>query len=613
MGLLFLKNGQFEKAIPYFRKALGTITALNPNPTEGYILYNLGLCLKMASQNEEAYTIFYKASWNDECQHNAFFQLSRLAAIKKDYRDALCLIDKAMIKNTHSHNARHLKTALLRKTGNSTAATVLMNESLLIDRFNYGCLFEQYLISLVDNNASASDKLLDDFIKLIRNSFNNYLEYALDYIQAGMYEEATDLLKLYETNHVNIISLLYYYLAWLNTQLSKQEIADRYFKQATMASPDYCFPYKIEDMMVLGSAIKNNALHPKTYYYLGNYWYAKRQYTEAIGCWQQSMQLDDSFPTVLRNLSLAHHNKLNDPKGSLELLEKAFKLDATDARVLMELDQCYKIQNYPPAKRLELLEMNLPLVEMRDDIFLERIAIYNQLGHFKKVTELISMRKFHPWEGGEGKVVCQFLICHIELAKIALSEGNNECTLQLLEAINTYPNNLREGKLYGTQENDIHYLQGCAYQAMGLTPKATEKFLQATKGSSEPTQPVFYNDPQPDKIFYQGLAWLKLGNDYNAQEIFNKLIGFGKQHLNDKIEIDYFAVSLPDLLVFDQDLDMKNTIHCYYMIGLGLLGLGKTEEVKKNLQKVSTSNINHQGAAIHLDIIDFLAQHKKVA
>ena len=97
------------------------------------------------------------------------------------------------------------------------------------------------------------------------------------------------------------------------------------------------------------------------------------------------------------------------------------------------------------------------------------------------------------------------------------------------------------------------------------------------------------------------------------RSIFNKLINFGKQHLHDKIAIDYFAVSLPDLLVFDQDLDMKNTLHCHYLIGLGLLGLGKTDEAKNNLKKVLESNINHQGAAIHLDMIEFLAQLSKVA
>ena len=40
--------------------------------------------------------------------------------------------------------------------------------------------------------------------------------------------------------------------------------------------------------------------------------------------------------------------------------------------------------------------------------------------------------------------------------------------------------------------------------------------------------------------------------------------------------MDYFAVSLPDFLVFDDDLNGRNRIHCQYMAALGYLGLGES-------------------------------------
>ncbi|MGN6532749.1 MAG: tetratricopeptide repeat protein, partial [Ginsengibacter sp.] len=503
-----------------------------------------------------------------------------------------------------SHNARHLKVALLRKLGQDEAALDLIKDSLKIDPFNYGCLFEQYLIS--KSSGNPTDLLLEEISMLMRNSFNNYLEYSIDYIQAGIYEEALDLLGLYEEKNESANPLLYYYLAWLQLQMGKAQEARVRFKKAASAPPDYCFPNKLEDKMVLEVAIYENADDAKALYYLGNFWYANRQYNEAIDCWEKSIDIDDNFPTVLRNLSLAVYNKLNDADRSILLLEKAFESDTTDARVLMELDQLYKIQNYPVKQRLELLEKHLSIVEQRDDLYLERITLYNQLGEYEKAQKLLASRHFHPWEGGEGKVILQFLICHIELAKKALCDGKNEFALQLLEKLENYPVNLGEGKLYGSPENDIHYLQGCAYEALRIQKLATEKFLSATKGVSEPVQAIFYNDPQPDKIFYQGLAWLKLGDIKKANKIFTKLISFGNQHMDDKIKIDYFAVSLPDLLVFDQNLDLKNTIHCDYLIGLGNLGLGKVDEVKYYLKKVLDKNVNHQGAMIHLKMIDFL-------
>ena len=66
-----------------------------------------------------------------------------------------------------------------------------------------------------------------------------------------------------------------------------------------------------------------------------------------------------------------------------------------------------------------------------------------------------------------------------------------------------------------------------------------------------------------------------------------------------------------DLLVFDQDLDVKNNIHCNYLVGLGMLGLGKKEKAKNYFTNVLHKDLNHQGAAIHVMMINFLAQLNK--
>ena len=163
----------------------------------------------------------------------------------------------------------------------------------------------------------------------------------------------------------------------------------------------------------------------------------------------------------------------------------------------------------------------------------------------------------------------------------------------------------------GTQENDIHYLQGCVYEAMGMNEQAIEKFKQATEGISEPVQAIFYNDPQPDKIVYQGLAWLKLGHPKKAEKIFHRLVEFADQHFNDEIKIDYFAVSLPDLLVFDTDLNEKNKNHCRYLKGLGELGLKKYTASADYLNEALYRDASHAGAIIHLAMINFLIKQKE--
>jgi len=606
MGLLLLRRGQFEKAEPYFRTAIKTLTSRNPNPYDGEPYYNLGWSLMLQNRLHDAYEVFYKAAWSDAWQHMSYLSLARIASTKGKYSDALKLTEKSLIKNYHSHTTRHLKAALLRKVGRTEEAMALIDESLKIDGFNYGCYFEKYQLLL---QAGKKDEALEELVQmkaLMRDAVHTYIEYALDYAHAGMYEEAIALLNEHVEGKKEVYPMAYYTIGWLYNKLGDKANALVYHTLAAVQKADFCFPNRIEEVIILKDAIAANAKDAKAPYYLANFWYAKRQYAEAIAYWEKSAALDISFPTVFRNLSLAYYNKSKNVPLAIEYLEKAFTLNQNDARVLMELDQLYKITGKPASERLQLLEKHLPFVNDRDDLYLERITLYNQLGNYEKAKSLIAERQFHPWEGGEGKVVGQFLLCHIELAKKALLQGNGVHALELLNSIETYPHNLGEGKLTGTQENDIYYLQGCALELIGKEKEAKGKFETATIGITEPVQAIFYNDPQPDKIFYQGLAWQKLGKEKAGEEIFNRFISFAHEHMSDEIKIDYFAVSLPDLLVFDQDLNVRNKIHCHYLTGLGHLGLGDYEKAKKEFDEVLSLNINHQGAQVHNAMINFL-------
>ncbi len=584
MGLLLLRRGQFAKAEPYFRKAIASITQRNPNPYDGEPYYNLGWSLKLQGRLNEAYDAFYKAVWNDAWQHSGYLALARIAAIRKDWKEALALVERSLIRNYHSPVARHLKAVLLCKLNRNKELALFIGESLTIDAFNFGCLFEQ--------GSTA----------LMRDNLNNYLELSLDYAQAGLYEEADQVLAAYKGP---VSPLVNYYRGWFTSQQGREKEAIVFYTTAAKEDPAFCFPNKIEEILILQDARRLNPRDARASYYLGNLWYDRRQYSDAIACWEAASALDNKFPTVFRNLALAWYNKLGKKELALSALEKAFMLDPGDARVLMELDQLYKIMSRSFEQRLELLDKHIDLVGQRDDLYLERVTLYNQLKQYEKAKQLLAVRKFHPWEGGEGKVVGQWLLCHMELAKAAIQAGEWEKALSLLTATETWPENLGEGKLYGTQENDRHYLLGCVYEGLGQTAKALEKFQTATVGISQPVQAIYYNDPQPDKIVYQALAWNKLGEPEKGRRIFESFIAFGELHRNDTITIDYFAVSLPDMLVFDQDIDLRNRIHCLYLIGLGHMGLGDAVTATRYFREVKQLDNNHQGAAVYLEMEPF--------
>lgn len=586
MGLWLLRHACFEEAEPYFRTAIERLTERNPNPYDGEAFFNLGVCLKYLNEYDEAYDCFYKSCWNGAWQDAGYLACAQISTRQGRLDDAMDEVEHALARNASNHQARHLKTVLLRLTGQKQKALCLIEESLAKDRFNFGCLWEKYLIG-------KNDETLQAFTQLMRGEPNNYHEVALDYTAAGLY---TDAVKLLETAAAQTPpnAMTWFYQSWCEIKIGKTKGVGPY-RKACKIVPEGEFPNRLIDVEVLSCEY---SIYSKmtSQYYLGNLWYDKRQYDKAYKAWRLFKRFNDEFPTVWRNLALYFFNKNEEYDGNaMKCMEKAFRLDTTDARMLMELDQLAKRLQRPHVQRMKRLQKYPELIAERDDLYLEEVTLLNQLGRYEEAIQKIDARTFHPWEGGEGKVIAQYQTARSELAKQRMNEGRYEEALTLLGECLEYPEHLGEGRLYGTRENDFYYLIGCCHSALGRTEEALQAWTEATKGSTEPSSAMFYNDQKPDKIFYQGLAQRRLGHEEKAELCFRNLLLYGTHHLEDKVKMDYFAVSLPDMLIWEDDLTRRNLIHCYYLRTLGLLGLGRTDEAGILLEQVAKMDINHQG------------------
>jgi tetratricopeptide (TPR) repeat protein len=598
LGAWYLRRGKFSKAEAYLRKAIETSISRNPNPYDSEPYYNLGLCLKYLNRNDEAYPLFYKATWSSAWKDNGFFAVAQIDMMRGNYQPALEHISAAIDNNANNNKAYVVNVAALRKLGRYEEAAAVVIDALRRDSFNLGVMFESRLLSLAIGQNDKAEDQLNDLKESSKMQVHNILEYAFDYAAFGAYQEATEILATILSADA-IGPMECYSLAWFAHKAGNKEDAGIWLDQAATVAPYLCFPNRLSEIAVLEYAMEANPGDAMPAYYLGNLFYDKRQYDRAIALWERAADNNDTFPTLWRNLGLAYFNKRNDEKKALACYEKAFTLDQTDARVLMELDQLYKRLNRSPGQRLAILEEHLATVIERDDLYLERVSLYNLAGEYKIALQLIMDRKFHPWEGGEGKVTEQYVQSLLGLAVKHYYNTEYAAAIDLLARAQKYPHNLGEGKLFGTQENDIFYWLGCAYQGLNDDQNANRYFGMASIGLEDPKAAVFYNDQKPDKMVYQGLALQKLGQEDKADALFKKLIAYGLEHMNDEVKIDYFAVSLPDLLIFDDDLNLRNRLHSVYLQGLGHLGLRNYIEANKLFQQVLNVNASHLGSKTH--------------
>lgn len=592
-GSLLMRRGCFSEAEEHFCRAIKRATWKNPNPYDSEPYYNLGLVLFYQERMEEAFDAFYKATWTSEQQEMSFYYLACIEAARGRYGSALELADKGLVKNSHNVKARGLRAYLLRKLGQGEKALKAVRDNLEVDPFDYVSRMEwSYL------DPAASEEIQKRIKELTGERHEDHLMAARDYAEFGAWNEAVDMLELCG----EAWPMLYYYKGYYLDRAGKDGAAARGL--AAQCSTDHCFPNKLEDIRVLQDALEKEPTDGNAHYYLGNLFYDKLQYEKAIGYWERAAKLRPDFAITWRNLSLAYYNKRHDPEKARMAMEKASRLAPKDARIFLEQDQLYKKLRMPVAERLKRYEAARDVFMQRDDLMIEYATLLNLLGRYEEAYRFIMANRFHPWEGGEGKVTTQYTVALTELARAAMAAGDWDLAKGYLEKTLSYPENLGEGKLEGCKDNHIRYYLGVVAEKRGDQAAAKACFEKGAVGTDEPAGMMYYNDQPADMIYYQGLAKRKLGKDIEAKARFNKLLDYGEQHMSDEMRISYFAVSLPDFLIFDDDLDQKNKAHCYYLIGLGNMGLGESRAARAAFEQAVAYEPTHQNAMRYLRMIE---------
>jgi tetratricopeptide (TPR) repeat protein len=594
LGLLRLRRGQFAEAEMHFRRAIERLTRRNPNPADGEAFYYLGVTLQYREQFEEAYAAYSKAAWNYSWQAAASYQLGEIECLRHEFRRAMQHLDQSLDRDPGNLKARNLKTAVLRKLGAFADAQDYAKETAAANPLDVWSRNELRLLSHGEKDLTKETGLPAE----MRTNVQLSLDLAFDYIRAGFWVEAADVLSrevAQSGQHAH--PMLFYSLVYCADRMGDYSRASTYRAEATKASPDYCFPARLEEMIALEASLATNASDAKTHYYLGNLLYDKKRYEDAIREWESSVKLDSSFAIPWRNLGIAYFNVRKDPERALRAYETAFRANPADARLLYELDQLRKRVGISANQRLTQLEGHPNLLSQRDDLMTELVTLYNQTGQPRKALDILYARRFNPWEGGEGLVSGQFVWANLLIGRALLEKGDWQEAFEHFSAAREYPHNLGEGKHLLTRETHLDYFTGVALFRLGRIEKARQFWARAARDDCAANW----------MVYYRAASLQALNRNDDAARILNELRTFAAQQMQAEVKIDYFATSLPNLLLFEDDLQKRNQVECLFLMALVELGERNFERASSLLNQVRALDGNHLAAQEELRALSWTA------
>ncbi len=554
-GLLLLRSGQIEESVPYFREAIRKQTFRNPNPYAGEAYFNLGLALEWLEKLPEAFDAFFKATWSAETAGPSFFHLACICARQGRLAQALQFAEESLLRGWHNMQTRSLKASILAHLEPEGAEyRRFLAESLAVDPL---------YLSLTWRSGDS-----EAFVKATGGRMEEYLNVAYEYMRFGFWQDAADALEACAFES----PMKHYALAFAEGKLGRADAALSEAQKAEKLSTDLCFPNRILEKQILEYAVSILPAAPKAHYYLGELLYDRRQYDRAIGNWQAAVAQMPRLAPAHRALSIACYNHGDRSLAAGEIAE-ACRLEPDNSRFLLEQDQLLRRLDRPVRERLAVLEAHRDILADRYALMLAYVTLLNQDGQYEKALDLLTHYTFHVWEGGEGKVADEYKTALFALAEKALAACRTEDAIAYARRTLVYPVNLGEGKLDNVPDNRAYYVMGCAYRLQGDETRARECFQKAAAGSQVPEPVRYYNDQPSDYIYYQGLAYAALGDRVNAKKSFHQLIIFGERHLFDKVGYDFFAVSMPELEVYEDDIQRRSDDYCRRMAALGRKGL----------------------------------------
>jgi len=289
------------------------------------------------------------------------------------------------------------------------------------------------------------------------------------------------------------------------------------------------------------------------------------------------------------NLGIAWFNVRNNPGRALECYEKAFQAEPSDARLLYELDQLQKRMGTPPAERLSKLERHRDLVDRRDDL------VSNSSPYATKHAEAGKLWKSSvPGDSTHGRAG-RSGVRPIRRSASPDREGiaGGWRTTRGLGTLQSGAHISQEswrGQASACSGNTPRLLRCLALDSLGRAEKRTRGGKKASEAQTG------FKDMATTGLLRSGML-TRIGSGLGV----GGTPGFRVAPTRCGSQNRLFATSLPNFLLFDDDLQKRNRTECLFLRGLAKLGLQRMEESAADFREALTLDVNHMWAQAELE------------
>ena len=511
---LDIKSANYKSALQHLS------IAEERDPDNGKLFYLRAVAEEASGDFESAYNHYYRAVHFQEYLSRAYGHIAKLDLRNGNYEKAKEHAQKAIEFNNLNPQLWTIKATALRLDGKFREAKQASDFALKLDPIHPWAMNERRL-TLKAQRKSDRD-MMEALSRILIDDYHYYIELAMEYIEAGLYESASEVLELAIDRPVNFSALVHYFHGYCLSELGKTEEASQSFEAGMKASTDYIFPFRRNVIDVFEEALRYNPMDARSHYYLGMVYAEIIDGDRAIYHWQKAIDLEPENAKAWRNLGLltySYPGVTKDINQAKAYYEKAFRNASTDSRILWELDKIKQLTGESVKSRLSFLKKHKEVVESRDDLLTNMLDLMVQSGEYQEALDYYLSHNFNNWEGRYA-IHNSYLEACVGMAKVAQTAAE---ALKQYKKASEYPENLKVAPREPNLRGFLYYPMAKIQQKLGNENEAI-RLLEST--ASETTEiPTLVN-------YYRALAFRDLERIENVNQILTDLKLEGERLVN---------------------------------------------------------------------------------